>query len=51
MQSVIGSPEYVRGNGNGVGFWHWTIGTYDVLYYHTEPDLDNISIGYADPQN
>lgn len=47
MQAVIGSPEYYRGNSNGVGVWNWTIGTYDVSYYHTEPGLDDISIGYA----
>jgi hypothetical protein len=47
MQSVIGSPEYFRGNGNGVCVWHWTIQEFDVSYYHTHPGIDNIDIGYA----
>ncbi len=47
MQSVIGSPEYFRGTDNGVAVWHWTIGDYDVSYYHTEPGIDNVDIGRA----
>jgi hypothetical protein len=51
MQSVIGSPEYFRGNGNGVGVWYWTIRDYDVSYSHTDhgprQSVDNVSIGYA----
>lgn len=47
MQSVIGSPEYFRGNGNGVAVWHWTIDDYDVSYYHTHPGIDNVDIGHA----
>jgi hypothetical protein len=50
MQSVIGSPEYFRGNGenaNGYSAWHWRIGDYDVSYRHREPHFDDIDIGYG----
>jgi hypothetical protein len=50
MQSVIGSPEYFRGNGenhNGYSAWHWRIGAYDVSYRHREPDFDDIDIGFG----
>jgi hypothetical protein len=50
MQSVIGSPEYFRGNRNGVGVWIWRIGDYDVMYTHHEhgrkQSIDSVSIDY-----
>jgi hypothetical protein len=48
MQSVIGSPEYFRGTGNGSAVWYWTIRDYDVSYLHQEPGIDNVDIGHAE---
>lgn len=47
LQSVIGSPEYVRGVDDGRAVWHWTIGDYDVSYYHIAEGMDQLNIGYA----
>jgi hypothetical protein len=51
MQSVIGSPEYFRGNRNGVGVWIWKIRNYEVMYTHDErgrkQSIDTVDIGYA----
>jgi hypothetical protein len=50
MQSVIGSPEYFRGNDeshDGYSIWYWTIGDYDVSYRHSEPHWDEVDIAHV----
>lgn len=46
LQSVFGSPEYVRAIPGEPAPWQWTIGDYFVTYYHVA-DLDQLDVDYA----